>query len=74
MVHKEEKTTNQNNKQKKKNKNNEDSIKSPWDNFKHSNIRFIGVPEGEEIEQEVGYVFEKIMKENFPNFMKDIDI
>ena len=27
---------------------NEDSISSPWDNFKHSNIHIIGVPEGEE--------------------------
>ena len=30
---------------------NEDSINSLWDNFKISNIRLIGVPEGEEKEQ-----------------------
>ena len=29
----------------------EDSINSLWDNFKISNIRLIGVPEGEEKEQ-----------------------
>ena len=30
---------------------NEDSIRNLWDNFKHSNIRIIGVPEREEKEQ-----------------------
>ena len=29
---------------------NESSISTPWNNFKHSNIRIIGVPEGEEKE------------------------
>ena len=68
-----QKTTNQNNKPKKKRiKKKEDSIKSPWDNFKHSNIRFIGVPEGEEKEQEIGNLFEKITKQNFPNLVKKI--
>ena len=42
-------------------------------NFKHSNIRIIGVPEGEEEEQEIEILFEKIMKENFPNMAKEID-
>ena len=36
------------------------------DNFKHSNIRIIGVPEGEAEEQEIENLFEKIMKESFP--------
>ena len=31
------------------------------------------MPEGEE-EQEIENLFEKIMKENFPNLMKEIDI
>ena len=31
------------------------------------------MPEGEEEEQEIENVFEKIMKENFPNSMKEID-
>ena len=30
--------------------------------------------EGEEEEQEIENVFEKIMKENFPNLAKEIDI
>ena len=30
------------------------------DNFKHSNIQIIGVPEGEEEEQKIENLFEKI--------------
>ena len=44
-----------------------------WDNLKHSNIRIIGVPEGEEWQQEIENLFEQIMKENFPNLVKEID-
>ena len=43
------------------------------DIFKRSNIRFIGVPEGEEEEQNIENLFENIMKENFPNLAKEID-
>ena len=32
------------------------------------------MPEGEEEEQEIGNLFEKIMKENFPSFVREIDI
>ena len=35
----------------KKNKKNEDSLRDLWDNIKHTNIRIIGVPEGEERER-----------------------
>ena len=45
-----------------------------WDNFKCSNIRIIGEPEREEEDQEIQNLFEKIMKENFPNLVKKIDI
>ena len=45
-----------------------------WDNLKRSNIRIIGVPEGEEEEQEIENLFELIMKENFPNLVKEIDL
>ena len=65
-------TTNQNNKKKKRIPKNEDTISSLWDNFKRPNIHNIGVPEGEEKEQEIGNLFEKIMKENFPNLVKEI--
>ena len=33
-------------------KKNEEKLRNIWDNFKHSNIQIIGVPEGEENEQE----------------------
>ena len=32
------------------------------------------MPEGEDKEQEIGNLFEKIMKENFPNLVKEIDM
>ena len=41
--------------------------------MKSSNIRIIGVPEGEEEEQEMENLFENIMKENFLNLAKKID-
>ena len=57
-----------------KNPKNEDSVSSLWDNFKHYNICIIRVPEGEEEEQGIGNLFEKIMKEKFPNLVKEIDM
>ena len=44
------------------------------DNSKRSNIHIIKVPEREEKEQEIGNLFEKLMKENFPNLVKEIDM
>ena len=41
--------------------------------MKCSNIRIIGVPEGEEEEQNIENLFEQIMKENFPHLAKEID-
>ena len=55
-------------------KKNEERLRDLWDNFKHSNIQTIGVPEGEDKEQEIENLFEKIMKENFPYLAKEIDI
>ena len=37
-------------------------------------ISIIGLPEGEEEEQEIENLFEKIMKENFPNLAQEINI
>ena len=53
---------------------NEDRLRNLWDNFKHTNIQIIGVPKGEEEEQEIKNLFEKIMKENSPNLVKEIGI
>ena len=44
-----------------------------FDNLKRSNIRIIGVPEGEGQQQEIEHLFEQIMNENFPNPAKEID-
>ena len=41
------------------------------DNMKHNNIRIIGIPEGEEEEQGIENLFEKVMMENFPNWMRE---
>ena len=40
------------------------------DNMKHNNIPIIGIPEGEEEEQGIENLFEKVMMENFLNLMR----
>ena len=40
---------------------NEKRLRNLWDNFKCSNIQIIGVPEGEEEEQEIENLFENIV-------------
>ena len=52
---------------------NEERLRNLWDILECSNIWIIGVPEGEEEEQEIENLFENIMKENFPNLAKEID-
>ena len=52
---------------------NEERLRNLWDNFKHSNIQIIAVPEGEEQQQEIENLFENIMKENSSNLLKEID-
>ena len=52
---------------------NEERLRILWDNMKHSNTQIIGVPEGEEEEQEIENFFEQIMKENVRNLVKEID-
>ena len=74
MGHKEAKLNKSEQQEERRIKKNEKSIISLWNNFKRSNILIIGVPEREEKEQEIGNLFEKIMKENFLNFMKEIDM
>ena len=54
-------------------KKSEESLTNLWDNLKRSNIRIIGVPEGEEQWQEIENLFEQILKENFPNLVKEIN-
>ena len=49
---------------------NEERLRNLQDIFICSNIRIIGVPEGEEEEQQIANLFEQIMKENFANQRK----
>ena len=41
------------------------------DNMKRNNICIIGIPEGEEEEQGIENLFEKVMMENYPNLMRE---
>ena len=41
------------------------------DNMKRNNICIIWIPEGEEEEQGIQNLFEKVMVENFPNLMRE---
>ena len=50
---------------------NEERLRNLWDNLKCSNIQIIGVPEGEEQQQENENLFEQIMKENVLNLAKE---
>ena len=52
---------------------NEERLRNLWDNLEHSNIWTIGVPEGEQ-QQEIENLFEEIMRENFPNLVKEINL
>ena len=65
-----EKASNQNSKKKKELKKNEGRLRSLWDISKCTSIQILGVPEGEEGEQEL----EKITKEKFSNLVKEIHI
>ena len=47
-------------------KKNEGSKSSLWDNFKKSSIHLIGVPEGEEEEQEIENISEKNSERKLP--------
>ena len=54
-------------------KKSEERLRNLQEIFERSNIRIIGVLEGEEEEQKIENLFEQIMKENFPNLAKEID-
>ena len=52
-------------------KTNEESLRELWDNVKRTNIRIIGVPEGEEREKGTEKIFQEIIAENFPSMEKE---
>ena len=74
LEHKETKNNQSEQQKEKRTPQNEDSISSLWDKFRKSNVHIIRVPEGEKEEEEIGNLFKKIMKENFPNLVKEIDM
>ena len=58
-------------KREKRLKRNEESLRELWDNVKHTTIRIIGVPEGEEREKGTEKIFQEIIAENCPNIGKE---
>ena len=73
VVQKEERNIQPEKNEETRNQKNEERLRNLQDVFKHSNIWIIRVPEGEEEEQEIENLFERIMKENFPSLSKEID-
>ena len=49
------------NRKEKRLKTNEESLREFWDNVKRTNIRIIGVPEGEEREKGAEKIFQEII-------------
>ena len=75
LEHKEEKNIQLEQEEEKRiQKKKEDRLRNLWDINNCTNIQIVGVPEGEEKEQEIENLFEKIMKENFPNLVKEVDM
>ena len=52
-------------------KKNEEVLREMQDKMKCNNIHIIGIPEGEEEEQGIENLFEKVMMENVPNLMRE---
>ena len=50
---------------------NQYSLREFQENMKWNNIRIIGIWEGEEMEQGIENLLEKIMTENFPNLVRE---
>ena len=48
-----------------------EGLREMQDNMKLNNIHIIGIPEGEEEEQGIENLFEKVTMENFPNLMRE---
>ena len=66
-----EKNTQKEQEKEKRLRKNEEAIREMQDNKKCNNIRKIGIPEGEEEEQGIENLFDKVMLENFPNLMRE---
>ena len=66
-----EKNTQKEQEKEKRLRENKEVLREMQDNMKRNNICIIGIPEGEEEEQEIENLFEKVMMENFPNLMRE---
>ena len=66
----EKNTQNEKGKEKRFQKNGE-GLREMQDCMKHNNIHIIGIPEGEEEEQGIENLFEKVMMENYPNLIRE---
>ena len=66
-----EKNTQKEQEKEKRLRKNEEGLREVQDNTKHNNIRIIGIQEVEEGEQGIENLFEREMKENFPNLMRE---
>ena len=66
-----EKNTQNEQEKEKRLRKNEEGLREMQDNMKRINIHTIGIPEGEEEEQGIENLFEKVMMENFPNLLRE---
>ena len=66
-----EKNTKNEQEKEKRLRKNEEGLREMQDNVKRNNIHIIGIPEGEEEEQGIENLFEKVMMGNFPNLMRE---
>ena len=71
MEDKVEKNTQRKQEKDKRLRKNKHVVRELQDNMKCNNIRIIGIPEGEEEEQGIENLFEKVVMENFPNIMTE---
>ena len=71
LEHNVEKNTRKEQEKENRLRKNEEAIREIQDNMKRNNIHIIGTPEGEEEEQGIENMFEKVMMENFPNLMRE---
>ena len=66
-----EKSTQNEQEKEKRLRKNEEGLREMQDNMKRNSIVIIGIPEGEEEDQGIENLFEKVMMENFPNLMRE---
>ena len=66
-----EKNTQKEQEKEKRLRKNEEGLREMQDSMKCNNIHIIGISEGEEEEQGIENIFEKVVMENFPNLMRE---